>query len=144
MKICTVKHHFNLWFLIHHMDVLPFDGNWNNYVALFDNNGNLLSEIRKQENSIFIDGYGLELTVIDFEKILANPDCLMLDFVKSSQNIIKFSDDEYQIAKFAKENRMKYGYVTDRTGKLSYFIVNPSHSCPLDSRVFIDPNNPFV
>ena len=144
MKIFTVKHHFHLWFLIHHMDVLPFDGNWNNYVALFDNNGNLLSEIRKQENSIFIDGYGLELTVIEFEKIIANPNCLMLDFVKSSKNIIKFSDDEYQIAKFAKENKMKYGYVTDRTGKLSYFIVKPSHSCLLDSSVFIDPNNPFV
>ena len=143
MKICTVKHHFYLWFLIHHMDVTPFDGNWNNCVALFDNNGNLLSEIRKHENSILIEEYGLELTVNDFEKIL-NPDCLMLDFVKSSKNIIKFSDDEYKIAKFAKENRMKYGYVTDQNGNLSYFIVNPSHYCSLTSRVFIDPNNPFV
>lgn len=144
MKISTVRHHYILGFLIHYMEVLPFNGLWNNPdpVALLDNRGNLLSEIVKCEDSIHIKEYGLDIDFEEFKKILQNPNSMMIDLVKASKNIIKFSNDEYAVAKFAKEHRLKYGFVYGENEQF-YFIVNKTYPCTLDSGIFIDPNNPF-
>lgn len=144
MKICTVKHHFIFWFLFHQVEVLPFDGNWNDFVALFDDKNNLLSDISKHGSYIHIEDYGLEVSLTEFKKILATPNASVIDLVKNAKNIIKLSDDEYEIAKFAKENNLKYGHLY-ANAKLFYFIVAKTiPCCDMDSYIFIDPNNPFV
>ena len=44
MKLCIVRHHFFLWFLIDKPELLPFEGDWNTLIVLANESGRILSE----------------------------------------------------------------------------------------------------
>ena len=144
MKLCIVRHHFFLWFLIDKPELLPFENNWDVPIVLVDESGKILSDISKHDNTIHIEKYGLEVDFEKFMSVLNVQNSSLMDLVNLSKNVILKSDDEYSIAKFAKTHKLIYGYVFNPTIKnLSYFIVERTYAFSIDSGVFIDPNNPF-
>ena len=144
MKLCIVRHHFFLWFLIDKPELLPFEGNWNTLIVLANESGRILSDITKHGNIIHVEKYGLEIDFKTFMNILNVPNSSIADLVNHSQNLILHSDDEYSVAKFAKTHNLVYGYVFNpTTNNLFYYVVNRTYTFQFDRGVFIDPNNPF-
>ena len=73
MKLCIVRHHFFLWFLIDKPELLPFEGNWNTLIVLANESGRILSDITKHGNIIHVEKYGLEIDFKTFMNILNVP-----------------------------------------------------------------------
>ena len=125
MKLCIVRHHFFLWFLIDKPELLPFEGDWNTLIVLANESGRILSDITKHGNIIHVEKYGLEIDFKTFMNILNVPNSSIADLVNHSQNLILHSDDEYSVAKFAKTHNLVYGYVFNpTTNNLFYYVVN--------------------
>ena len=57
MKLCIVRHHFFLWFLIDKPELLPFEGDWNTLIVLANDSGRILSDITKHGNIIHVEKY---------------------------------------------------------------------------------------
>ena len=128
MKLCIVRHHFFLWFLIDKPELLPFEGNWNTLIVLANESGRILSDITKHGNIIHVEKYGLEIDFKTFMNILNVPNSSIADLVNHSQNLILHSDDEYSVAKFAKTHNLVYGYVFNpTTNNLFYYVVNRTY-----------------
>lgn len=144
MKLCIIRHHFFLWFLIDKPELLPFEDNWDVPIVLVNDSGKILSDISKHDNMIHVEKYGLEIAFETFMNILTVPNSSIVDLINHSQNLRLHSDDEYSVAKFAKTHKLVYGHVFDpTTNNLFYYIVNRTYPFSIDRGVFIDPNNPF-
>ena len=117
MKLCIVRHHFFLWFLIDKPELLPFEGDWNTLIVLANESGRILSDITKHGNIIHVEKYGLEIDFKTFMNILNVPNSSIADLVNHVFN--------------------------PTTNNLFYYVVNRTYPFQFDRGVFIDPNNPF-